>query len=52
MHKYRILVIGGYGFFGRRLVKRLTRNPQLHIVVSGRSGPSGKALVAELSSSA
>lgn len=33
----RILVIGGYGFFGRRLVERLSRQAALHITITGRS---------------
>ena len=45
---YRVLVIGGYGFFGRRLVERLSRQAGLHIIVAGRSGQQANALVAEL----
>ncbi|RZJ06556.1 MAG: hypothetical protein EOP39_18825 [Rubrivivax sp.] len=41
----RVLVIGGYGFFGRRLVTRLARWDGLHLVVAGRSLSSGTALV-------
>ena len=33
----RILVLGGYGIFGRRAVERLARDPTLEIVVAGRS---------------
>lgn len=43
----RILVIGGYGFFGRRLVKRLLRLPALHIIVAGRSSAAAQAFVAQ-----
>ncbi len=32
----RVVVIGGYGSFGRRAVERLARNPDLGIVVAGR----------------
>lgn len=42
---YRVLVIGGYGFFGCRLVQLLARQSNLHIIVSGRSEASAKALV-------
>lgn len=45
MTSYRVLVSGGYGFFGRRLVKRLSAWPDLHIVVAGRSLAQGHALV-------
>ena len=44
----RVLVIGGYGFFGRRLVERLSSQPGLHIVVAGRSAAQAAALVDEL----
>lgn len=37
MNEYRVLVIGGYGFFGRRLVQRLARHAGLHVLVAGRS---------------
>lgn len=52
MHPYRVLVIGGYGFFGRRLVERLSRRTGLHIVVAGRSATQGRALANTLSASA
>lgn len=32
-----VLVLGGYGFFGQRLVKRLIQKPQLRIIIAGRS---------------
>jgi hypothetical protein len=48
MHSYRVLVIGGYGFFGRRLVERLARQPGLHVIVAGRSAEQGQALVRTL----
>lgn len=37
MSNMRVLVVGGYGFFGRRLVDRLSRIPGLRIQVAGRS---------------
>jgi hypothetical protein len=52
MHPYRVLVIGGYGFFGRRLVERLSRRGGLHLVVAGRSPSQGRALAERLSASA
>jgi len=45
---YRVLVIGGYGFFGRRLVERLSLHDGLHVVVAGRSAAQAAALVDEL----
>ena len=49
---YRVLVIGGYGFFGRRLVERLSLQAGLHVIVAGRSAQQAAALVAELRSQA
>jgi hypothetical protein len=46
---YRVLIIGGYGFFGRRLVERLSLQPGLHVIVAGRSWPQAAALVDTLS---
>ena len=43
-----ILVIGGYGFFGRRLVERLSRQPALHIIIAGRSGIAAETLARKL----
>lgn len=48
MHPYRVLVIGGYGFFGSRLVERLARQPPLHITIAGRSRHPAQALVQRL----
>lgn len=48
MHTYLVLVIGGYGFFGRRLVERLARQPGLHIIAAGRSAYQGQRLVETL----
>lgn len=49
MRKFRVMVVGGYGFFGSRLVRRLARQPALHVVVAGRSGTAAQALVDALS---
>ena len=46
--RFRVLVIGGYGFFGRRLVELLARQPGLHVIVAGRSAAPAAALVASL----
>ncbi len=44
MQPYRVLVIGGYGFFGRRLVERLARQSGLAVTVAGRSAQRGRVL--------
>lgn len=45
MGDFRVLVLGGYGFFGRRLVQRLSRQAGLEIIVAGRSREKAQALV-------
>ena len=45
---YRVLVIGGYGFFGQRLVERLSLQAGLHVIVAGRSSEQAAALVDRL----
>jgi hypothetical protein len=52
MHSHRVLVIGGYGFFGRRVVEWLARQPGLHVIVAGRSAEQGQTLVQTLRRSA
>ncbi|MDR7149707.1 hypothetical protein J2W49_001662 [Hydrogenophaga palleronii] len=51
MQAFRVLVIGGYGFFGSRLLERLVRQSGLHIVVGGRSAEKAHALVERLRAS-
>ena len=48
MSTHRILVIGGYGFFGSRLVQLLSRQPNLHILIAGRSQAQAEALAQRL----
>ena len=43
MSELRVLVLGGYGFFGCRLVERLCRLPHIQILVAGRSLASARA---------
>ena len=43
-----VVVIGGYGFFGRRLVERLSVHDSLTVTIAGRSLPQAQALVAAL----
>ncbi len=44
----RIVVTGGYGLFGSRLVRRLARRPDAEIVIAGRSGAAAQALADSL----
>lgn len=48
MHVTRVLILGGYGFFGSRLVKRLALQPGLDLVIAGRSAAKGAELAASL----
>lgn len=48
MITHRILVIGGYGFFGTRLVHLLSRQPGLHILIGGRSVSQAQTLAQQL----
>lgn len=48
MPNCRVVVIGGYGLFGRRLVERLARHPELHVLVAGRSQARAGELVQQL----
>lgn len=45
----KILVIGGYGVFGKRIVERLSRVSNIEIVIAGRSTDKAKKLKQELS---
>ena len=40
----RILVIGGYGNFGSFISRRLAREPDVTLIIAGRSGDKAKAL--------
>ncbi len=44
----RILILGGYGFFGTLLVRRLIRNPQFEIVIAGRQIDKAQQLASSL----
>lgn len=48
----KVVILGGYGTFGRRLVELLVDEPQLTVVIAGRSRFKAEALRAELSSKA
>ncbi len=49
MNSYRVLILGGYGFFGRRLAARLALQPGLHLLIAGRSARRAQALAEYLS---
>src|SRR3954462_15231237 len=44
----RILVLGGYGFFGARICAALVRNPRIQLVIAGRNGDKATALAYQL----
>lgn len=44
----KVVILGGYGTFGRRLVELLADEPRLTIVIAGRSRVKAEALKAEL----
>lgn len=43
-----VLILGAYGFFGRRLCALLARNPALHVVVAGRRQSAADTYADEL----
>jgi NAD(P)-dependent dehydrogenase (short-subunit alcohol dehydrogenase family) len=47
-----VLIIGGYGFFGRRLALRLSHMQGLHLTIAGRSGAAAQALMQKLAPTA
>jgi hypothetical protein len=44
----RILVLGGYGFFGARICAALARNPRIQLLIAGRNGDRATALAYQL----
>lgn len=48
----RILVIGGYGAFGASVSERLSREPNLEVIIAGRSEDAARAYAGELSRTA
>jgi saccharopine dehydrogenase-like NADP-dependent oxidoreductase len=46
----RVLVIGGYGNFGTFIARRLSREPDIVVIVAGRSAAKAKALADTLKS--
>jgi saccharopine dehydrogenase-like NADP-dependent oxidoreductase len=48
----RILIVGGYGIFGGRIVELLKDEPQLELIVAGRSPERAKAFCAKQTTAA
>jgi saccharopine dehydrogenase-like NADP-dependent oxidoreductase len=48
---FTVLILGGYGFFGQRLAKRLAADATLHIVLAGRNLTAAQSLVDRLQTS-
>ena len=46
--KRRVLLVGGYGNFGTLIAKRLSREPELTLIVAGRSEQKAQALAERL----
>lgn len=44
----RILVLGGYGFFGTRICAALARNPRIQLLIAGRNADKATALAYQL----
>lgn len=49
---HRVLVLGGYGFFGSRICTALARNPAIHLIIAGRDLTKATALAYQLGRSA
>jgi hypothetical protein len=45
---HRVLVLGGYGFFGSKICEGLVRNPQVHLLIAGRDERKATALAYKL----
>lgn len=43
--RYGALVLGGYGFFGTLLARRLARDPRLRLVLAGRDAARAQAVI-------
>ena len=44
----RVLVLGAYGFFGRRICEGLARNPRIQLLLAGRDLTQATALAYQL----
>lgn len=45
---WRVLIIGGYGNFGSFITKTLAKEPNVQVIVAGRSAEKARQLVSEL----
>ena len=45
---HRILVLGGYGFFGTRICQALHLNPAIHLLIGGRDVQQSRHLASQL----
>lgn len=48
--KHRILVLGGYGHFGARIVRALVQDDELQVIVAGRDPVKARGLLADVGS--
>jgi saccharopine dehydrogenase-like NADP-dependent oxidoreductase len=44
----RVLILGGYGFFGARIAKALAADPRMSVVIGGRDGAKAAAAACSL----
>lgn len=47
----KVLVIGGYGFFGNIITRRLAADPAIRVIIAGRDAGKCRALASELQKS-
>jgi saccharopine dehydrogenase-like NADP-dependent oxidoreductase len=47
---FTVLILGGYGFFGQRLARRLALDPSLHVVIAGRRRSAAQNFAARIQS--
>lgn len=45
---HRVLILGGYGFFGRIIAEKLARAPGIELLLAGRDGSQATALAYQL----
>jgi saccharopine dehydrogenase-like NADP-dependent oxidoreductase len=46
--RFRVLVLGGYGLFGGRIVRALSQDADLHVIVAGRDRARAEAFIATI----
>lgn len=46
--KTNILILGGYGFFGKRITQALAKEPNLNLIIGGRTQQSADDLIKKL----